>query len=181
MEKNKAVFLDRDGTIIRDKGYSFDPDAIEFIPDVVPNLKRLQAADYLLIIVTNQSGVARGLFSEQELEIFNDRLRGMLSSCGVHVSRIYYCPHHPQGIIPRYSRHCSCRKPGVELFRKATLEFDLDLSQCYAIGDNLRDCAICLESECTGCLLSSEDRETPKNIFRFEDFRSCTDFILEGY
>ncbi len=177
---NKAVFLDRDGTIIKDKKYSFDPHSIEFLEGVIPSLRKLQNSGYLLIIITNQSGIARGLFSEAELQVFNDTLINILKENGVFITATYYCPHHPRGVVPQYTVKCSCRKPGVELFIKATREHNIDLSNSYAIGDNLRDFTISEISKCKGCLISNDTIKFKNNILQFVDFSSCVDYILKG-
>lgn len=175
---NKAVFLDRDGTIIKDKNYSFNPESIEFIEGVIPSLQKLQNNGYLLIIITNQSGIARGMFSETELKIFNDVLLNLLKDNGIAVTSIYYCPHHPQGIVPQYAIECSCRKPGVKMFLDAVLEYNIDLSQSYAIGDNERDCAICLVSNCRGCLINENKAHSNGIIKTFQTFERCVAYIL---
>lgn len=175
---NKAIFLDRDGTIIKDKNYSFNPKSIEFIEGVIPSLLKLQNSGYLLIIITNQSGIARGLFSEAELKVFNDTLLYLLKENGIAVTAIYYCPHHPQGVVPQYAIECSCRKPGVKMFLDAVSEYNIDLAQSYAIGDNERDCAICFVSDCRGCLVNKNKASSNRLIKSFQTFEKCVDYIL---
>ena len=175
---NKSIFLDRDGTIIKDKNYSFNPKSIEFIEGVIPSLLKLQNSGYLLIIITNQSGIARGLFSETELKVFNDTLLHLLKENGIVVTDTYYCPHHPQGVVPQYAIECSCRKPGVKMFLDAVLEHNIDLAQSYAIGDNERDCAICFVSNCRGCLVNKNKLSSNHLIKSFQTFEKCVDYIL---
>jgi D,D-heptose 1,7-bisphosphate phosphatase len=175
----KAIFLDRDGTIIKDKNYSFDPNSIEFIDGVISALQKLQSNGYLLIIITNQSGIARGKFTEKELNIFNDELLRVLKENNINIASIYYCPHHPHGNISQYVKACECRKPGTKLFLDAVAEYDIDLSQSYAIGDKERDCSICYFSECQGCLISeSSDLNIKDTIKIFSTFEKCVDFII---
>ena len=131
---NKADFLDRDGTIIKDKNYSFNQESIEFIEGVIPSLLKLQDSGYLLIIITNQSGIARGLFSEAELKAFNDTLLHLLKAKGIVVTATYYCPHHPQGIVPQYAIECSCRKPGVKMFLQLVIMNEIVLFALFLIA-----------------------------------------------
>ncbi|HSB68182.1 MAG TPA: lipopolysaccharide heptosyltransferase II [Candidatus Methylomirabilis sp.] len=137
-----AAFLDRDGTIIEDPGYLSDPDGIRFIPGAVEALRDLQAAGFRLIVVTNQAGVARGIFSERDVHRVNDRLRALLADAGVRLDGIYYCPHHPEHGPPESRRDCDCRKPGPGMIRRAARDFPLDLSRSVIIGDHLSDAAV---------------------------------------
>lgn len=176
---NKAIFLDRDGIIIKDKNYSCDPKSIEFIDGVIPSLQKLQNSGYLLIVITNQSGVARGLFTENELQVFNNAILCLLKKKGIEITAIYYCPHHPRGIVPQYTVECSCRKPGVKMFLDATFDYDIDLSLSYAIGDNERDCAICFISECKGCLVKKNAEPSLNGEIKvFQTFEECVKYIL---
>lgn len=178
---NKAVFLDRDGTLIKDKKYACNWNDIEILPGVISGLRRLQAAGYLLIIVTNQSGVARGFFTEKQLNIFNDKLIKMFEIEGIKITDIFYCPHHPQGCVPEYSISCDCRKPKTKLFFDAVEKYKINLNMSYVIGDDIRDCGICYESMCQGIVIGSEydDRKLLyEKIKFFHTFLQCVDFIL---
>jgi heptosyltransferase-2 len=137
-----AAFLDRDGTIIEDPGYLSDPDGIRFIPGAVEALRDLQAAGFRLIVVTNQAGVARGIFPEKDVHRVNDRLRALLEEAGVRLDGIYYCPHHPEHGAPESRRDCDWRKPGPGMIRRAARDFPLDLSRSVIIGDHLSDAAV---------------------------------------
>lgn len=130
---NKAVFLDRDGTINVEKNYLYKKEDFEFLPGVIPALKQLQAAGYLLIIVTNQSGIARGYYSEQDFLDLNDWIITILAEQGIYISKVYYCPHHPDADNEKYRVNCECRKPKPGMFLKAKQDFDLDLGACFAI------------------------------------------------
>lgn len=136
--RRKAWFLDRDGTIIVDKHYIKDPDQVVLLDGVADVLREAQDMGYLLIVITNQSGIARGYFSEEEADLVNERLKLLLEREGIHLAKIYRCPHLPEG-RPPYNIVCGCRKPGVELFRQAILDFDLDPARCIACGDKDRD------------------------------------------
>lgn len=134
----KAWFLDRDGTLIEDKHYLSNPDDIVILPGVVEALRMAQNDGFLLIVVTNQSGIARGYFTEADADSVDRRLYEMLKEQGIVISASYRCPHLPDG-IPPYNIRCSCRKPETGLFRTAIQDFELEPSLCIACGDKPRD------------------------------------------
>jgi D-glycero-D-manno-heptose 1,7-bisphosphate phosphatase len=134
-----AVFLDRDGTIIEDADYLVRPDQARLIPGAAAALRRLNDLRIPVVIVTNQSAVARGMATESDVAAVNDRLRVLLAASGAHVDGIYYCPHHPDIGEPPYRRACDCRKPRPGLLQQAARELGLDLAASAMIGDNLRD------------------------------------------
>ena len=129
-----AVFLDRDGTLVRDPGYLHDPMLVELLPGVGDGLAALAAADWPLVIVSNQSGIARGLFGPEAFDAVLERLAALLAPRGVRFAGAYYCPHHPD-----FSGPCDCRKPGVALFERAARDLDLDLVRSWFVGDRLKD------------------------------------------
>ncbi|MFH1788510.1 MAG: D-glycero-beta-D-manno-heptose 1,7-bisphosphate 7-phosphatase [Candidatus Altiarchaeota archaeon] len=129
---SKAVFMDRDGVIIKEVGYLSNQDEIEFFPNSVAALKRLSCSEYKLVVVTNQSGVGRGMFTEKTLNVIHDKIRFMLEKEGVELDGIYYCPHHPDD-------GCPCRKPGTALLEKAMKELDISSKGSYFIGDATSD------------------------------------------
>lgn len=132
----KAVFLDRDGTLIHDVHYLSSPDQIVLVEPMVDVCRALQDAGYLIVIVTNQSGVARGMFPEERVHEVHDRLTEMLSVHGVVVANYFYCPHHPSaGDNPAYTRVCACRKPAPGMLLRAADELGIDLAQSMMIGD----------------------------------------------
>lgn len=158
----KAVFLDRDGTINVDKGFVYRIEDFEFLPGAVEGLKLLQDAGYLLVIITNQSGIARGYYTEADFHKLNDWMLAELRTYGVEIDSVYYCPHLPSTdelVVPElkeYRVSCTCRKPQIGLFEKAVVDFNIDLSQSFAIGDKYRDCAICSkETMCKGFLINN--------------------------
>lgn len=157
---NKAIFLDRDGTINVEKNYLYKIEDFEFLPGVIDALKKLQDAGYLLIIITNQSGIGRGYYTEDDFKKLNDWMVVTLKEKGVTISDVYYCPHLPDAKIKEYRKDCECRKPKLGMYHQAIKEHDLDLSQCYAIGDKIRDCAICESSECKGYLIGSNENQS---------------------
>lgn len=135
----KAVFLDKDGTLIEDVPYNVDPLKMRLCAGVVEGVQMLAAAGYELFIVTNQSGVARGYFPESALVAVEKHLRQVLGGFGVAISGFYYCPHHPQGIVKEFAIDCDCRKPRPGLLKKAAQENQIDLWQSWFIGDILND------------------------------------------
>ena len=151
--KNKAVFLDRDGTINVDKNYLYRIEDFEFLPGAVEGLRLLQSSGFLLIIITNQSGIARGYFTEDDYLRLTDWMLDRLKDDGVKISGVYYCPHLPDAEISGYMKVCNCRKPETGLFEQAVRDFDIDLTMSYAIGDKPRDCAICDKTDCKGFLI----------------------------
>ena len=130
----KAIFLDRDDVIVEDTGYISSPEELVLFPDVIPVLKKLQHA-FRLIVVTNQSGVARGYFTEEDLFVINERVIQMLADHGVGLDAIYYCPHHPKVGKDEYRIECECRKPKPGLLTLAAEEFGIELEKSFLIGD----------------------------------------------
>ena len=140
--KKRAVFLDRDGTINVEKDYLYKISDFEFLPGVIDGLRLLQKAGYLLFIITNQSGIARGYYTVKEYNELTDWMLDSLSRQNVHVNKVYYCPHHPDALIPEFRCECNCRKPNLGLFEAAIEEYNLDVTECFAIGDKIRDCSV---------------------------------------
>jgi D-glycero-D-manno-heptose 1,7-bisphosphate phosphatase len=132
--KNKAIFLDRDGVINREKGdYISDPEDFEFNEGIAEALKILSDSGFLIIVVTNQGGIALGKYTHSHVEKLHNILRKELSAVGTELAEIYYCPHHPT------EGRCLCRKPGSILFEKAVSRFNIDTTASYMIGDRVRD------------------------------------------
>jgi len=138
MGENKAVFLDRDGTINEEVGFIDDPEKLKLIPKAGEALKKLKDAGFLLVVVTNQSGIARGYITEEKLKEVHRRLRKLLSSYGVVLDGIYYCPHHPEG-LPPYRENCPCRKPAPGMILKAKEELGINISSSFVVGDKPED------------------------------------------
>ena len=131
-EPRRFVLLDRDGTINRERHYLSDPEQLELCPNAGPGLRRMLELGLGLVVVTNQSGIARGYFSEARLREIHDRLRQLLRLEGVLLHGIYSCPHAPD-------EGCPCRKPGTGLAERAAADFGMDLSDCFMIGDKACD------------------------------------------
>jgi D-glycero-D-manno-heptose 1,7-bisphosphate phosphatase len=132
--RHRAVFLDRDGTIIEDVGYLRDPSQIRLLPGADQAIRRLNASGLLTLVVTNQSGIARGLLSEEDYHRTERRLNELLEGSGAHIDGYYFCPH-----LPDVSGPCECRKPGTLLYRQAAERFGIDLERSWWVGDRARD------------------------------------------
>ncbi len=135
---NKAVFVDKDGTLIEDVPYNANPDLIELTARADIGVRSLHEAGYKLIIISNQSGVARGYFPESALLSVEAKLRYLLAEIGVPLTGFYYCPHHPDGSSP-YNQRCCCRKPEPGLIIRAAEHHRIDLTSSWFIGDILND------------------------------------------
>jgi len=129
-----AVFLDRDGTLIAEKEYLADPAGVVLLEGVPEALKRLREAGFALVVVTNQSGIARGLYSLADYHAVAQRLDEVLSREGAQPDATYFCPHHPDFTGP-----CVCRKPGLGMYRQAAVELGLDLKGSFYVGDRTKD------------------------------------------
>ena len=154
MSGNRAVFLDRDGVINKDRGYISRIDEFEYLNGAVNGLKILNNMGFMLIVVTNQSGIARGYYTEEDYLKLDEWMKLDLISKGVIITASYYCPHLSQGEVKKYAIECNCRKPKTEMFWKAAREYRIDMDRSFAIGDNERDLCICNESGVKGILLS---------------------------
>lgn len=129
-----AVFLDRDGVLTKEDGYIDSAENLKLFPYTAECIRRIHQKGYYAIVITNQSGVARGLFTEEELQGMNDYLRKQ-----TNVDAIFYCPHHPEGKIKQYRKICACRKPLTGMFEAACKAFDIDMPASYMIGDRASD------------------------------------------
>lgn len=135
--KRRAVFFDRDGTLIHNVPYSGNPDGVHFFEGVSAALTNLKNSGYALVIVTNQSGVARGKITEEDVAKVHAKIQKLIiSEGGPEFDGIYYCPHHSEGVVPEYTMCCDCRKPAPGMIYRAEEELNLDLSNSWMIGDH---------------------------------------------
>lgn len=134
----KAIFLDRDGTLNIDHGYVHRIDDFHFIEGSIEALQKLKAMGFLLVLVTNQSGIARGYFSEEQFLQLTEWMDWSLADRGVDLDGIYYCPHHPQG-QGEYKQDCDCRKPKSGMLQQAIRELNIDPAQSFMVGDKVED------------------------------------------
>lgn len=132
--KKPAVFLDRDGVLTEEKSYICSVSELAIFPYADACIQEIKNRGYYTIVITNQSGIARGLFTEESLQSMNEYLVKMTG-----VDAIYYCPHHPQGKVDKYTQVCKCRKPEIGLIVQACRDFDIDMSKSYMVGDRASD------------------------------------------
>jgi D,D-heptose 1,7-bisphosphate phosphatase len=137
---NCAVFLDRDGVITEDPPhYAHRLDQLRIIPGSAEAIQRLNVHNFRVIVISNQSGVARGYYQEEDVKIFNDRMDFLLEKEGAHIDAIYYCPHHPDAIIERYKIDCDCRKPKPGMILDAAQKYSIDIQNSFVVGDKWSD------------------------------------------
>jgi D,D-heptose 1,7-bisphosphate phosphatase len=151
---NKAIFLDRDSTLIEDPGYISHPDQVKLLDGVDKSLIEFKNMGYKLIIVSNQSGVARGIVSEQALNKIHNRLKQLLLEKGAPLDKIYYCPYHPEAVIEKYRKESDWRKPNPGMLLAAADEMGIDLSQSWMIGNSSRDVEAGLKAGCKTILIN---------------------------
>lgn len=157
----RAVFLDRDGTINEDPGYLSKIEQFIFLPQALAALKLLQEAGFALVVITNQSGIARGYFTLEDLDKVHGYMEECLAQEGIKLNGIYYCPHHPEKGLPQYLKQCACRKPGTALLEQAAQELGLDLAQSYMVGDKMSDIGAGSQAGCkTVLVLTGEGEKT---------------------
>ena len=137
-----AVFLDRDGTLIEEVGYLDRPERVELYPWATAAVRALNRAGVRIVMVTNQSGIARGFFTEATLQRVHDRIAELLARGGAHIDAYYYCPHHPDGTVAALARACDCRKPGRALVDRAVESFGIAPARSFAVGDRWFDVAL---------------------------------------
>jgi len=152
---NTAVFFDRDGTLIHDPGYLNHPDQVQLLDGAAEALKELRALGHKTVIVSNQSGVARGIVTEEMLGRIHDRLRELLAAQGASLDQIYYCPYLADGAVPEYSKDSDWRKPKPGMLLAAAEEMDIDLKKSWMIGDNERDIEAGRGAGCRTILISA--------------------------
>ncbi|MCJ8344512.1 HAD family hydrolase [bacterium] len=140
---NKAIFLDRDGVINQEVDYLSNPDDLVLIDGVIEALKIFQKLDFKLVIITNQSGIARNILNEDDLTKIHQKLEELLTPEDLILHGIYFCPHHPDlnlaGGNPKYLKACTCRKPGNGMLLQAQKDLDIDFNKSFLVGDSVRD------------------------------------------
>lgn len=160
-KKQKAIFLDRDGTINRYVGFLRNADQFEFLPGVVEVVKYINNSDYLVIVITNQPVIARGEVTYKELERIHNKMETLLGVEGGYIDAIYFCPHHPEkgfiGEVSELKIDCECRKPKPGLILNAAEDFNIDLRKSWMIGDSQNDIEAGLNAGCQTALIGSED------------------------
>jgi D,D-heptose 1,7-bisphosphate phosphatase len=174
---NKAIFLDRDGTLIVNRHYGSNPDEIKLLNGVAEGLVALRRAGYKLLLISNQSGIARGYFDEDDVAKMHDRLQKMLDHHGAALDGVEYCPHHPQGVVHPYNVECSCRKPAPGMLRRAAHKHGVNLSASWMVGDIETDIEAGRRAGARTVLVGSEISLTSPD-FHAEDFAEAVHHIL---
>lgn len=153
--KRPAVFLDRDGTINEQMGYINHISRFVFLPGAVEAIGILNRNRYLVIVVSNQSGVARGYFPLALVDEVHAHMKMMLKKNGADIDGLFFCPHHPEGKVAKYSMSCNCRKPKTGLIEKACEAFDIDMANSYVIGDRISDIELAHRADLKGVLVTT--------------------------
>lgn len=164
-----AVFLDRDGTLAEDPGYLHDPERVRLLPGVADGLGRLAAAGWPLVVVSNQSGIARGLFEPGAFEAVNRRVEEL---AGVRFAGTYFCPHHPD-----FTGRCECRKPAPQLFRDAARDLGLDLARSWFVGDRAGDVQPARSLGGNGVLIRATARPSDLTAALRDGIPTAADFL----
>lgn len=136
---NRAIFLDRDGVINEDLGYVYKIEDLKFIPEAIEGLKLINKLKFKIVIVTGQSGIAQGYYSEEDMNRFHEHMLQILRREGIAIDAIYFCPHHPEKGFGKYKIDCDCRKPKMGMLDKANKDLNLNLKKSYIIGDKTDD------------------------------------------
>ena len=177
-----AVFLDRDGTLVEEVPYLHDPARVALLGEVGA-LARLAAAGYALVVVTNQAGVARGLYDEAAVDAVHRRLAELLAGAGVRLDAVLHCPHHPEGTVPGYARRCRCRKPGPGMLEAAAERLGLDLAASFMIGNHPTDVGAAGAAGVTPLFVTTgraAGRPPPPGVASFSDLEAATGAVLAG-
>jgi D,D-heptose 1,7-bisphosphate phosphatase len=171
MTGKAAVFIDRDGTINRDVPYCSRPDQFELLPTVGEAIKLLNEHGYIVVIITNQSGIARGYFSEHNLKDIHLRMRELLSEYHGHVDGIYYCPHHPDD-------RCKCRKPEPAMILQASLKMNINIKESFMVGDSEKDIETGINAGCKATVKVGQDEAGTKADFVSNNLLDAVNWIL---
>lgn len=166
---NRAVFLDRDGTMARDIPYCSRPEDFELFPEVARGIRLINQHNFKVVVITNQSGIARGYFTEEMLHRIHQKMSGELVKDGAFLDAIYYCPHHPDD-------NCECRKPGTGMLERAAEEMSIDLSQSYLIGDKQLDVTAAKKAGCNAILIHTDSPGGSSHQYMADADFMCHDF-----
>ncbi len=163
---HRALFLDRDGTLVHPRHYPSRPEQLLLYDGIAPSLLQLQQAGFRLIVITNQAGIARGYFDEAALQAMHEHLTAELAKLGVQVHAIYHCPHHPEGVVPELAIRCDCRKPQPGMLLRASSEHEIDLSKSWFVGDILDDVEAGNRAGCRTVLVDLGTEQPPEKEIR---------------
>lgn len=179
-DPRRALFVDRDGTVIREKDYLADPDEVELLPGAADGLAAFRAGGYEIVIVTNQSGIARGLYGDAAYRAVEREVERQLSALGLDVLDAYHCPHHPDFTGP-----CECRKPAPGLFLQAAADHGIDLARSIYVGDRIRDVEAGISLGGTGILVRTgygeeEAASAPPEVRVVPDLAAAARYVHAG-
>lgn len=174
---HKAIFLDRDGTLNKEVMYAHKEEDYALLPGVIEGLRSLKEKGFLFFIITNQAGIGRGIFKEEDMHLFNKLLLSDLESAGIHIEKLYFCPHHPDD-------GCDCRKPEPRWVFEAAKEFAIDLTKSYMLGDHKSDMLMARNAGIKAVFLltghGKEEFEEGMDVdVVAEDFSQATRWILD--
>jgi D-glycero-D-manno-heptose 1,7-bisphosphate phosphatase len=164
--RRPAAFLDRDGVLNVDHGYAHRPEQLEWIEGAAEAVRLLNEAGYYVLVITNQSGIARGYYDETAVQSFHAHMQDDLAAHGAHIDAFYYCPHHPEGIIKQFAVHCRCRKPGPGMLEQAAREWPIDTGASFLIGDRDDDLAAATAFKIRGIKFNSQIDSLPDLVRR---------------
>ncbi|HEU5381552.1 MAG TPA: HAD family hydrolase [Ktedonobacteraceae bacterium] len=171
--KRHALFLDRDGTLVYPIHYPSRPDELCLYAGLGPELRALQSMGFVLVVITNQAGLAMGYFTTDDLTRMHRHLSAELKRLGVNLAGIYHCPHHPQGKIAELTMTCACRKPRPGLLQQAAADLDIDLARSWFVGDILDDIEAGKRAGCSTILVDLGTEAQPEHFIRQPDFVAC--------
>jgi D-glycero-D-manno-heptose 1,7-bisphosphate phosphatase len=177
------VFLDRDGTLVEEVPYLHDPELVRLVPGAVAALRSLASAGFALVVVTNQGGVAHGYYGEDAVGRVHERLGELLAGGGVALDGIWYCPHHPQGSVPRFAGACGCRKPAPGMLDAAAERLGLDLAASYLVGNDPVDVGTARAAGARPLLVTTGQaagRPVPDGVEAFGSLADAACAILAG-
>ncbi len=185
---DRAVFLDRDGTLIEDIGYLDRIDRVEMFPWSVDAVRLLNRAGLRVVVTTNQSGIARGMFTESIVEGVHQHISSLLAEGGAHIDAYYYCPHHPEGTVDLYAQQCECRKPGRGLVDRAVSDLGVDPSRSFVVGDRWLDVQLARAVGARGVLVrtgygQAEEAQPPPDVTAdavTDNLMAATSWILRN-
>jgi D-glycero-D-manno-heptose 1,7-bisphosphate phosphatase len=177
--RHRAVFLDKDGTLVDDIPFNTEPRRIRLADRAAEGLRLLHRAGYLLIVVSNQSGIARGMFPESAMDRVRTRLLRLARRAGADLADFLYCPHHPDGSVRRYARACVCRKPEPGMILSAALRHRIDLARSWLIGDILDDVEAGRRAGCSTILIDN-DNETEWRLGAYRFPHAVAEDLLQA-
>jgi D,D-heptose 1,7-bisphosphate phosphatase len=186
MAERKAVFLDKDGTLIPDVPYNVNTELISLEDGVIEGLKLLQQGGYIFVVISNQAGVARGYFEITELEKVKQKIDLLLNPEGIEIEKYYFCPHHPEGKLPEYAKACECRKPRPGMIVQAVKDLEISPANSWMVGDILNDVEAGNRAGCRTVIIDNgNETEWIEGAFRTPthvaaNFLSAARFILDN-